>query len=391
MSRAAARLDRAQVPDLYAIADAGVLGVPGLPSAVGTMADSGVRWIQLRAKEAGDADLCVAIEGCLERAEASGATIWLNDRPDLAALYSVQGVHLGQDDLPPEAARKVVGESTWIGLSTHDLDQVRAADADPAVDLVALGPIFATTSKANPDPVVGLEALSAARELTEKPLVAIGGVELGNLCLTLASGADSAVVLGAICKGDIASNSRRLLRALGSTHFRSDRLIYLTGFMGAGKSSVGRSLSDRLGVPLLDLDDEIEQRGGASISALFRRLGEDGFRELEAAVLESCSALEVCVVATGGGIVERAPNIDLMLRSGTVVWLDPDFSTLVGRLLAAPEGRPLFVSTEQALSLYESRLAGYRRCHLRVSVGADDTAEDVSDRLVDRLETSCAT
>ena len=120
-------------------------------------------------------------------------------------------------------------------------------------------------------------------------------------------------------------------------------------------------------------------------------MAKTGFGELEAAVLESCSALEVCVVATGGGVVERASNIDLMLRSGTVVWLDPDFSTLVGRLLAAPEGRPLFVSTEQALSLYESRLAGYRRCHLRVSVGADDTAEDVSDRLVDRLETSCAT
>ena len=199
-------------PRLYAIADAGVLGLESLPQAVATMAASGVEWIQVRAKEAADDALFAAVTSSLERLRGSGARLWINDRPDLAALLPVGGVHLGQDDLPPSAARRVIGRGSrcLIGRSTHDLDQAEAAGADADVDVIAFGPIFKTASKDRPDPVVGLEELSRVRRRVSKPLVAIGGIDADNLASVLAAGADSVAMLGAICHGDVARNCRRL-------------------------------------------------------------------------------------------------------------------------------------------------------------------------------------
>jgi thiamine-phosphate pyrophosphorylase len=113
----------------------------------------------------------------------------------------------------------VVGEGTWIGLSTHDEAQVEAAELDPEVDLVAVGPVFPTASKERPDPVVGLEFIRRARQRTGKPLVAIGGIGPENVTEVLAAGADAAVVLSAVCRGDlgeIAANCRRLLACASS-------------------------------------------------------------------------------------------------------------------------------------------------------------------------------
>ncbi len=191
---------RIEKPPLYAIADAGVLGSERLAGAVEEMAASGVGWIQVRAKSLPGGELYRALVDCLRRLAGSQAALWVDDRADLAALLPLAGVHVGQDDLPPSAVRRVVGEGTWIGLSTHDLDQVRAADADPEVDVVAFGPVFTTRSKQRPDPVVGLEGLRRARRSTSKPLVAIGGIDTGNLARVLAAGADTAAVLGAVCR-----------------------------------------------------------------------------------------------------------------------------------------------------------------------------------------------
>jgi len=123
------------------------------------------------------------------------------------------GVHLGQRDLPPAAARRVVGPDCRIGLSTHDDEQLAAAAADPDVDLVAVGPVFPTASKASPDPVVGLGFVRRARAATSKPLVAIGGIDAGNLAQVLAAGADEVAVLSALCRGDLEDNLGRLLAA----------------------------------------------------------------------------------------------------------------------------------------------------------------------------------
>jgi thiamine-phosphate pyrophosphorylase len=200
---------------VYGIADAGVLGAEGVAPAAAAMAAAGIRTIQVRAKALpGDAFHRV-LEACCRALEGSGVALWVDDRADLAALFPVAGLHLGQRDLPPAAARRVVGEGPAIGLSTHGDEQLEAASADLEVAVVAVGPIFATASKERPDPVIGLEGLARARALTAKPLVAIGGIDDSNLAAVLAAGADAAAVLGALCHGDVAANSRRLVAAAG--------------------------------------------------------------------------------------------------------------------------------------------------------------------------------
>ncbi len=203
----------------YVLADVAALGPIDVAGAVEEMAQQGVRSIQLRAKPApSDRDLFRLTEECCRRLEGTGARLWIDDRADLAALLPLAGVHLGQEDLPPAAARAVVGEDSWLGLSTHNEEQWRGAEADPEVDLIAVGPIFATTSKRNPGETIGLEGLRAARRVTSKPLVAIGGIGFENLGEVLATGVDSVAVLGAVCAAEdiagVGRNCRRLLAAV---------------------------------------------------------------------------------------------------------------------------------------------------------------------------------
>lgn len=200
------------VPAVYAIADAATLAPRSLADGVLAMADAGIHWIQLRAKHLPTATLCRELERCLPRLPPA-VRLWIDDRADVAALYPVAGVHVGQDDLPPAAARRVVGPAVWIGHSTHGEAQFVAADADPDVDVLAFGPVFPTVSKADPDPVVGLAELSRLRTLTRKPLVAIGGIDAANLAAVLAAGADAVAVIAAACRGDVAANCRALLAA----------------------------------------------------------------------------------------------------------------------------------------------------------------------------------
>ncbi len=202
-------------PRLYAIADRGALGNRPLPDAVVALAAGGVRWIQIRAKTIPDRELFARVEECCRRLEGTGVSLWIDDRVDLAALLPVYGVHLGQEDLPPGDARKIVGPEVRIGRSTHDLRQVLEAEEDPDVDVVAVGPVFETRSKERPDPVVGLEGVREARAHTRKPLVAIGGLGASNLGEVLAAGADSAAMIGAFCRGEIVENCSRLRRAAG--------------------------------------------------------------------------------------------------------------------------------------------------------------------------------
>jgi thiamine-phosphate pyrophosphorylase len=201
---------------VYAIADAGALGTRALPAAVAEMASAGIGWIQVRAKELSGSGWYATLAACCRALEGSGVELWVDDRADLAALFPVAGLHVGQRDLPPAAARRVVGAGVRIGLSTHDEEQLAAADADPDVAVIAVGPVFATTSKAGTDPVVGLQFVRWARERTRKRLVAIGGIDAGNLAAVLAAGADAAAVIGAVCRGgvdDVGANCRRLVIA----------------------------------------------------------------------------------------------------------------------------------------------------------------------------------
>ena len=205
---------------IYAIADAEALHPRPLPAAVAEMAAAGVRWIQIRGKRLSGREWYSALADCCRLLAGSGVELWVDDRADLAALFPVQGLHLGQADLPPAAARRAVGKSVQLGLSTHDEEQLAAADADPEVDVIAVGPVFPSTGKERPDPVVGLDFVRRARARTAKRLGAIGGIDAGNVAAVLAAGADAAAVLGAVCRGadirDVGANCRRLLAAAGA-------------------------------------------------------------------------------------------------------------------------------------------------------------------------------
>ncbi len=135
-----------------------------------------------------------------------GARLIFNDRPDLALLADFDGVHVGQGDISAADARKIVGATRWVGVSTNSAEQIIEADKT-SCDYIAYGPIFPTASKLNPDPTVGLEGLKAARALTTKPLVAIGGITRRNCLSVINAGADSLAVISDLLPGGDNGNS----------------------------------------------------------------------------------------------------------------------------------------------------------------------------------------
>ena len=130
----------------------------------------------------------------LKRYLGNSVRLIMNDRADLCVAADFDGVHVGQDDLSPECVRKIIGPNRWLGVSTHNPEQLREAELTSA-DYLAIGPVFSTSSKENPDPVVGLEGVRRARALTKKPLVAIGGITRANAASVIEAGADSVAVI----------------------------------------------------------------------------------------------------------------------------------------------------------------------------------------------------
>jgi thiamine-phosphate pyrophosphorylase len=196
---------------LYGIADLDALGADRFVDAVRAMAEAGIETIQIRAKRASDRVQSRLCESCLRALEGWPGQLLIDDRVDLALLLDLDGVHLGQDDLPWRNGRELLGSGALIGGSSHDETQLAALDGNAAVDWIAFGPIFPTRSKERPDRVVGLERLRAARACTGKPLIAIGGIDESNLADVLSAGADSAAILSALATRDVGASCRRLL------------------------------------------------------------------------------------------------------------------------------------------------------------------------------------
>jgi thiamine-phosphate pyrophosphorylase len=159
------------------------------------LADAGVEILQYRNKR--DEDGVVAQDALAMREAAPSLRLILNDRPALVAAAGWDGVHVGQEDLSPREARRLVGTGRMVGVSTHDDQQVLAANPE-TVDYIAIGPVFATASKINPGSVIGLEGVARARALTEKPLVAIGGITRETAPAVYEAGADAVAVISAI-------------------------------------------------------------------------------------------------------------------------------------------------------------------------------------------------
>jgi thiamine-phosphate pyrophosphorylase len=199
---------------LYAILDTSIRPELSCLAILESILRAGVKVIQYRHKEKfGRAqwEECTAL---VRRVHEYGGRFFVNDRADVAKLCGADGVHLGQEDLPPEKARLFLGDAFEIGYSTHKLEQAENARNLP-VDYIAIGPVFPTTTKENPDPVVGLKLIKEVRSLTAKPLVAIGGITLENAPAVLNSGANAvAVIRDLLSAPDIEERARQLLTAL---------------------------------------------------------------------------------------------------------------------------------------------------------------------------------
>ena len=168
------------------------------------LADAGVRIAQFRHKGPYTRDALARAENIGRILESAGAAYVINDRADIALMAGGDGVHVGQDDLPPAAVRRLVGTKLTVGFSTHNQQQLRAGDNEP-VDYLALGPIFPTASKLNPDPTVGVQELARLRPLTKKPLVAIGGITRANVQEVFEAGADAVAVISDLAAEDLPS------------------------------------------------------------------------------------------------------------------------------------------------------------------------------------------
>ena len=197
---------------LYAILDPSYFSEDQMFSAAEGFRTAGVSLIQYRNKS-DKARQMLDHARELKLRLGNSVKLIMNDRADLALVAGFDGVHVGQDDLSPEGARRVIGDRLWLGVSTHNPEQVREADHTSA-DYIAVGPVFATASKANPDPVIGLEGVRRARELTRKPLVAIGGITRANCCSVIEAGADSVAVISDLLRepGKSAEAFLRVLR-----------------------------------------------------------------------------------------------------------------------------------------------------------------------------------
>jgi len=185
-----------KLPRVYPILDAETLerrGL-GLEMVAAAWLEGGAGILQIRQKGHWGREFFEAAQRVARLCREAGADLMVNDRADFALLLGA-GLHVGQDDLAPRDARRLMGSEATIGFSSHNATQLALAGGEP-VDYVALGPIFTTGSKVNPDPVVGVDGLARCRSLVDKPLVAIGGITLGNAATVWRAGADAVAVIG---------------------------------------------------------------------------------------------------------------------------------------------------------------------------------------------------
>jgi thiamine-phosphate pyrophosphorylase len=161
------------------------------------LAGAGVRLLQYRNKSASSRELFESASRLSSFLVPSGVSFVVNDRADVAFLAGATGVHVGQEDLGVEEARSVIGVGKLVGVSTHNLEQFQRA-AQTTADYIAVGPVFSTSTKANPDPVVGIDFIRTVRALTNKPIVAIGGITLDRAAEVTGAGADSVAVISDI-------------------------------------------------------------------------------------------------------------------------------------------------------------------------------------------------
>jgi thiamine-phosphate pyrophosphorylase len=202
-----------KLPLLYAIVDVSFSpDTARLVAFADELAVGGCTLLQYRNKS-GNARVMLEHSRELKKHLGSSVRLIMNDRADLCLAAGFDGVHVGQEDLSPESVRGIIGPDRWLGVSTHNPEQLREADLTSA-DYLAIGPVFATSSKEKPDPVVGLEGVRRARNLTHKPLVAIGGITRANAPSVIEAGADSVAVISDLLR-EPRKSAEEFFRILG--------------------------------------------------------------------------------------------------------------------------------------------------------------------------------
>jgi thiamine-phosphate diphosphorylase len=343
----------------------------GAPAAVAShgeqaqaLLSAGMRCIQVRDKALDDDALLAQLDSAVASARRHHGFVLVNDRPDLALLSGAGGVHLGEEDLPLADARRILGPAAVLGRSSHDEASARAAMDDEA-DYVAFGPIYSTLSKSDARRPAGLERLRRVREAVSIPLVAIGGITLARAAEVFAAGADSVAVIRDLAGApDVAQRARQWLAGVAGGNLAPRGLVFLTGFMGAGKSAVGERLARRLQRRFVDLDTEIARQEGMTVAEIFRRRGEPAFRACEKRMVATLPAGADAVIALGGGTLMQPENLRAVQDRGPLVWLECSVEDSLARCEMGPQ-RPL-LRLEEAGSLLQQRLPGYEAAQLTV-------------------------
>lgn len=204
-----------RLPRIYPLTDVQLSGLSHSDQ-VYLLGQGGATLVQLRDKKMPALEFYEHAKGALAVAARSGVRLIINDRADVALAVGAHGVHLGQDDMPPEAARRILGPKAIIGYSTHNIEQARKARTLP-IDYIAIGPIFETATKTGTSPTLGLEGLQAVRQAVDNvPLVAIGGISHANARAVIEAGADSVAVISALLSGPdrIIDATRTLIQLL---------------------------------------------------------------------------------------------------------------------------------------------------------------------------------
>jgi thiamine-phosphate diphosphorylase len=199
------------LPQIYPITDRRLSGLSHHEQCA-KLISAGAKLIQIREKDLKSDELFEDVTKCVSLGREHGVKILINDRVDIAMACDADGVHLGQTDMSVEDARKLLGPDRIIGVSTHNEAEVRDA-LNTDADYIAIGPVFGTTTKENPDPTLGIEGLKTLRQMiSDRPVVAIGGINSENYRAVLIAGADSVAIIGALYSSDgsIESNFRRL-------------------------------------------------------------------------------------------------------------------------------------------------------------------------------------
>jgi len=184
---------------LYAILDPSLLDPGRVPEVAAVLIEAGTGTVQLRDKRGSDRETLVLARRLADLCNSKGALFVVNDRPDIAAASGASGVHLGQDDLPVDAARRILPAGAVVGISTHSPKQAAEAEAAGA-DYIGFGPVFPTSTKADPDPVVGLQGLSRVAEAAHIPVVAIGGIDWERAAQIADAGASACALVSALAK-----------------------------------------------------------------------------------------------------------------------------------------------------------------------------------------------